>query len=254
MKLLRGLLLSLFAFCTPAAGTEEVVTGLSQSRVGITVNFDGSEIMVFGAVARDAPAPEGPLDVIVTIEGPSGPVTVRRKERVFGIWVNTDAVEVTSAPVYYAVASTRPLEEILSATDDLRHRITLPQMVRTIGVAHQAEDTGLFTEALMRLRTQSGAFSRQDGGVVLERDVLIRADVVLPANLTEGIFRTRVFLLREGRVIAEEEQLIDVHKQGIERFLHRLALDQPLIYGILSLALAIAAGWLASAAFNRFRT
>lgn len=247
-------LLVLLTLATPLAAAEEVVTGLSQSRVGITVNFDGSEILVFGAVARDIPAPEGALDVIVTIEGPSGPVTVRRKDRVFGIWVNTDAVEVNSAPVFYAVASTRPVEDILSATDDLRHRITLPQMVRAIGVAHQAEDTSLFTDALMRLRTESGAYSGDETGVRLERDVLIRADVQLPANLTEGMFRARVFLLREGKVIALEESLIEVHKEGIERFLHRLALDQPLIYGILSLVLAIAAGWLASAAFSRFRS
>lgn len=251
--MMKRLIAAAFLSCAVPAGAEEVVSGLSQSRVGITVNFDGSEIMVFGAVSRDAPAPPGPLDVIVTIEGPSEPVTVRRKDRVMGIWVNKDAVEVTRAPVFYTVASTRPIEQILSATDDLRHRITLPQMIRTIGVAHQAEDTGLFTDALMRLRRESGAYGRNESGVNLQRDVLIRADVVLPANLTEGSFRTRVFLLREGKVIAVEEDAIEVRKEGIERFLHRLALDQPLIYGVLSLFLAIAAGWMANAAFSRFK-
>lgn len=242
------LLLALLVLATPLRA-EEVVAGLSQNRVAITANFDGSEIMVFGAVARDAPAPPGPLDVIVTVEGPSAPVTVRRKARRFGIWVNTDAVEVDAAPAFYAIATTAPLRDILSETDNLRYRISIGQAVRAIGVAHQAPDSPAFSEALIRLRRAQGAYIVQDGGVTLERDTLIRADIQLPASLTEGTFRARIFLLRGGAVVSVEETAIEVQKAGIERFLHRLALDQPLIYGLLSLGMAILAGWLANAAF-----
>jgi uncharacterized protein (TIGR02186 family) len=246
------LLLILLLVALPA-GAETVVAGLSQNRVAITANFDGSEILVFGAVARDAPVPPGQLDVIVTIEGPAGPVIVRRKARRAGIWVNTDAVGIDTAPSFYAIATTGPLSEILSETDNLRHRISIGRAVRTIGASGQAADSPVFTDALIRLRRASGVYLVEDGGVTLERDTLIRADVRLPANLTEGIFRARIFLLREGRVVAVEETAIDVQKAGIERFLHRLALDRPLIYGILSLSLAILAGWLASAAFTWLR-
>lgn len=252
MRRLVLILLAVLALARPLQA-EEIVADLSQSRVGITVNFDGSEIIVYGAVSRDAPAPEGPLDVIVTIEGPSGPVVVRKKNKIFSIWMNTESVAVDHAPAFYAVASTRPLEEILSLSEDLRYRITLPQTVRTLGVAHDASDSSDFREALIRLREASGAYVLEDHRVQLTRNVLIRADVVLPANLTEGIFRARVFLLREGHVVAQEETAIEVHKEGIERILHRLALDQPFIYGILSLGVAIFAGWLASAVFTWIR-
>ncbi|MEL7133398.1 MAG: TIGR02186 family protein, partial [Pseudomonadota bacterium] len=98
--MLRWLMIALlFAV---AAKAEEVVLGLSQNEVAITTSFDGSEILIFGAVKREAPVPEGELGVIVTIAGPSEPVTVRRKERRFGIWVNTDSVELDGAPSYYA--------------------------------------------------------------------------------------------------------------------------------------------------------
>ncbi|MEM7491144.1 MAG: TIGR02186 family protein, partial [Pseudomonadota bacterium] len=38
-----------------------------------------------------------------------------------------------------------------------------------------------------------------------------------------------------------------------ERFIYNLAHDRPLIYGLLSLAIAIAAGWGASAVFRLVR-
>ena len=43
---------------------------------------------------------------------------------------------------------------------------------------------------------------------------------------------------------------IDVKKVGLERWLYNLAHDQALIYGLMSLAIAIAAGWAASAFFR----
>jgi hypothetical protein len=47
--------------------------------------------------------------------------------------------------------------------------------------------------------------------------------------------------------------LIDVRKVGLERWLYNLSREQSLVYGLLSLAIAIAAGWLASAAFAMIR-
>ena len=232
---------------------EQVVAGLSQNRVAITANFDGSEIVVFAAVARDAPPPEGKLDVIVTIEGPLAPVTVWRKARRMGIWINTEAVEIGSAPSFYAIAATGPLPEIVEDSYNKAYRIGVGQVLQGLDVHRRMPDADQFAEALVRLRRASGDYQVDAGAARLDQQTLIRADVQLPANLTEGRFRARIFLLREGRVIALEETAIYVQKEGIERFLHRLALDQPAIYGLLSLGLAVLAGWLASAAFQWFR-
>jgi uncharacterized protein (TIGR02186 family) len=235
------------------AAAEQVVADISQNRIAITANFDGSEILVFGAVRREAPPPGGPLDVVIAVEGPPAPVTVRRKARRFGIWVNAESVEIDHAPSYYAVASTGPLAAVLSETEDLRHRISIPRAIRAVGVAHQAPDAPAFTEALIRLRRAAGAYETQPGAVELAADTLFRADFVLPANLTEGLFRVRIFLLRDGRVADAAEIAIDVQKEGLERMLHRMAFEQPLAYGLLSLVIAAVAGWGASAAFVALR-
>ena len=118
------------------AGAEEIVAGLSQTEVSITSNFTGTEIIVYGAVKRDAPAPKTPpLEVIVTVEGPSGPLNLRRKTRQLGIWINTDFVRIDSAPSFYAVATTAPLKDILSDTENLRHQITIPRAIRAFGIS-----------------------------------------------------------------------------------------------------------------------
>jgi uncharacterized protein (TIGR02186 family) len=250
-----ALLFWLLLVTVPVAhGEETLVSGLSQTRVSITARFEGSEILVYGAVKRTSPPPAEPrLDVIVTVEGPSAPLTVRKKDRSLGLWVNRESVRIAAAPSFYAVATTGPLTEILSATEDLRHRISIPRAIRSVGIAAEAADSSRFTEALIRIREAEGAYVLADGTVALTEDTLLRTDVALPANLTEGLYSVRIFLLRGGVVIDSNTSTITVRKEGLERWLTNLAHQQPLAYGLLSLLIAVVAGWAASAAFRFIR-
>jgi uncharacterized protein (TIGR02186 family) len=246
------------ALCLPVMAQdtprETVVAGLSQNEVSITAQFSGSEILVYGAIKRLGPSPaEPPLQVVVTVEGPSTEVIVRRKDRRAGIWINTESVEIDRAPSFYAITTTSPLAAALSNTEDLRNRITIPRAIRAVGVAGDAEDPPSFIEALIRIREASGAYVLREGGVTLTEDTLFRTDVALPANLTEGAYRVRIFLTRGGQVVDAVERTIEVRKEGLERWLTNLARNQPLIYGLLSLAIAVFAGWGASAAFRYIR-
>ncbi len=186
-------LAALLLLALPAVAEESIVAGMSQNRVSITADFDGSEILIYGAVKRDTPAPadRGPLEVIVTVEGPSTPVAVRRKARVAGIWVNTDSVLVDSAPSFYAVATSGPLSHILSDTDNLRYGITIERVIRAVGITAEAEDSGDFLQGLMRVRTNEGRYRVLQGKVELTEETLFRTDVILPSNLTEGESKVR---------------------------------------------------------------
>lgn len=253
--MLRALpcLILLLALAWPSGTTraQDIVADLSQRTVAITANFDGSELMIFGAVRRDAPlATLGPVEVLIAISGPSRPVTVRRKDRVAGIWVNTDAVEVDAAPSFYAIATSAPFAEILSDTEDLRHKISIPRAIRAVGVPEEVEDVPAFLDALVRIRTGDGLYRVEEGAVLLRENTLFRTRVALPANLTEGDYDVRIFLTRDREIVAQETATVAVRKVGLERFIYNLAHDRPLIYGLLSLTIAIVAGWSASAVFR----
>lgn len=249
----RALAILALVLAPVCALAEEVVLGLSSDKVAITATFDGSDILVFGAVKREAPIPEEPLDVVVTIAGPSEPLTVRRKERRFGIWVNTDAVEIDAAPSFYAVSTTGPLGEVMSNVEDLRHKVSIPQAIRAVGSAGDVEDVDAFAEAVIRINKANETYSLQEGGVALDEQTLFRTSIKLPSNLTEGDYLTRIFLTREGRVVSQYDTIIDVRKVGLERWLFTLSRENPFWYGIMSLAIAIFAGWGASAAFQVLR-
>lgn len=246
--IVRALILCLLAMPVWA---EEVVLGLSQDKVAITATFDGSDILLFGAIKREAPVPDGDLGLVITVSGPTRPVMVHRKERRMGIWVNTVGVKVDAAPVFYAVATSGPLDAVLSSVEDLRHQVTIPRAIRAVGTG--VADTDQYIDALIRVRLDQALYQRLIGAVAVDEDTLFRTRIALPANLTEGAYAARIFLTRDGAVIDTYETVIPVQKVGVERWLYELARDQALVYGIMSLAIAAAAGWGASAAFQRMR-
>jgi uncharacterized protein (TIGR02186 family) len=251
---MRLLVLVLVLLALPARAGE-IVGALSQNRVALTANFTGSEILIFGAIRQDAARIEAdaPFDVVIAVEGPRQPVAIRRKARVFGIWVNTEVAYMGSVPSFYAVATTAPLAQILDPAEDARLRISPQQAIRPEQILGDVADPEAFSEALLRLRSRAEAYLVLDRWVFLDRDILFRANVRLPANLTEGAYTTRMYLIREGVVVHQFRTAIFVRKEGLERWLSQIAFDQPWLYGLMALALALVAGWAASEASRLFR-
>ena len=250
-----SLLAILLALALPAAApaVEDVVLGLSQDQVSISTDFEGSEILIYGAVKRETAIPEDPpLQVVITVAGPLQPLTVRRKERRFGIWVNTDAAMIDAAPSFYAVATSAPWPEVLSHVEDLRHAISIPRAIRAVGLA--VEDGSAYSDALIRIRMADGLYQLHEGAVALREQTLFSTAIAMPANLTEGAYETRIFLTRGGTVVARHEAVIDVRKVGLERWLFLLSRNRPLVYGLMAILIAVAAGWGANAAFRALRS
>jgi uncharacterized protein (TIGR02186 family) len=254
MRLFYAYVLTAMISLVGPAVSQDIVLGLSKQEIGITAFFDGSEILIFGAVKHQSEASsEGDLDVVVTIASPRIPVTVRRKEKRLGIWVNVDALEVDLAPSFYAVATTRPFDEVVSQASDLWHQISVRQLIRAVSVPVAVENPEEFTEALVRVRENDGLYQTLSGAVILQDQTLFSTSVSLPSNLVEGAYTARIFLMNDGDVVSEYQASIDVRKVGMERWLYNLAHERPVVYGLLSLAIAIFAGWAAAAAFRAVR-
>ncbi len=145
------------------------------------------------------------------------------------------------------------MDDLLSATEDLRYKISIPKAIRSVGAPMTVADSQSFTEAVIRIRKANDLFQLLEGAVELNEETLFKTSIAMPANLTEGDYSTRIFLTRSGKVISEYETVIDVRKVGLERWLYTLSRQQPLVYGLLSLAIAIIAGWGASAIFSGLR-
>ena len=137
--------------------------GLSQDQISIGAQYNGSILLLFGAIELEHYSSEDPVDVIVTVAGPEAPITIRRKSRNWGIWMSTASTPISSAPSFYAVASSSPLAQSLSHTEDLRHKVSIERAIRTVGAFHATEGINDYIDALIRLRVKEDLFQILEG-------------------------------------------------------------------------------------------
>src|ERR1700675_4214608 len=110
-----GLLLST-AFAVPLAHAERLIVSVSNHRVTVTPNYSGEELVLFGSVekAANTHASRSNYDLVVPVSGPRADMVTRRKERKFGIWINTASRQFLKVPTYLALFSNRPFDAIAS--------------------------------------------------------------------------------------------------------------------------------------------
>jgi uncharacterized protein (TIGR02186 family) len=236
---------------------ETVQADVSTRSVAITSSFTGTEIVVFGAVdnSRQASAESGLYDVVIVLEGAPSRLVSRRKSNVWGIWINTQSVTFESVPSYYAIAATRPLDEladpILLRDSDIGFEQVRMTPIRGWETGLSTADLGEFKSAVIRLKQKEGLYVQEQYGVVFIGRSLFRASIELPANVPVGPLVARVHLLREGQLLSTYTARVNLERRGLERVLHSFAFDQPLLYGLFTVAVAVGAGLLASTMFKR---
>jgi uncharacterized protein (TIGR02186 family) len=240
----------------PPEPEESVQADVSTRNVSVTSSFTGTEIVVFGAVnnSRQETSEAGLYDIVIVVEGVPSRVNARRKSRVGGIWLNTSSVTFENVPSYYAIASTRPLDEVAAEATMIGYEIGFDHVRMELppGTTRPSvQDLREFRSAVIRLKEKEGLYVQEPHGVVFIGKSLFRSTIALPATVQVGPFETRVYLFRGERLISQYNVRINLEREGLERFLHNFAFDRPFLYGLATVVLALFAGWAASAVFTK---
>jgi uncharacterized protein (TIGR02186 family) len=248
----RLVVLVALAFWTGPARAAPLVVDLSQHLVAITTGFAGAEVLLFGAV-------EQPGDVVVVVRGPGRPITMYRKTEIGGIWINTARMTFkrddkrADPPSFYAIASSRPLEEIASPNVLMRNGMILEELDELqLPSAKASPNVALeWRDALIRNQQRQGLYQAEIGRVGFLGDSLFRTRLVLPANVPTGVYQVVVSLLVDGQEVSAQTTPLVVSKVGAEAEIFDFAHQQSAWYGVIAILVALMAGWLAHVAFRR---
>jgi uncharacterized protein (TIGR02186 family) len=248
----RRLLLLLAPLLMAQAPKPVLVPDVSQRDIEIAYSFTGAELLLFGAILYPGgrlPTGEARTDIVVVVKGPTQPVLVREKKKVAGIWVNAEHQRYSSAPSFYALASSRPIQQIVDERTRAIYELGLDSLQLSPGSNTASAVEHRFQRGLVDLKRRAGLYLEAPHAVEITEGVLYRARLTIPARVPVGRFTAETFLIRDGRVLAAAVREIDIRKSGFERFVARAAERQSLLYGLaavaLSVGLGLAAGWIA---------
>lgn len=256
MRRLALILLILGVAAATPAMAERLVVSLSDHRVQITSNFTGADLVLFGTIEPDRGKTtlRAGYDLVVTVTGPRQTMRTRRKERVLGIWVNTDSREFVGVPSYLAVLSNRSVADITDAETRRRLQIGLDSSLLPQRIGADVADTVAtdpFRVAFVRLEQQRGLYRESPTAVTFLTPTVFRAAIMLPANVPTGSYDVDVKLFVNGAMIAQTTTALEVIKAGFEQYVAEAAANHGLLYGLATTLLALLTGWLASVVFRK---
>jgi uncharacterized protein (TIGR02186 family) len=240
---------------TPACA-ERLIVSVSNHRVTVTPNYSGEELVLFGSVEKDisTPASRNNYDLVVTVAGPRADMVTRRKERKFGIWINTDYRQFLKVPTYLALFSNRPFDAIASPEVQRRQQLGLNNVLLTQRVGPDYADVvpnDVFRSAFVRLRREHGLYREETSAVTFLTPTLFRTGIPLPAEVPIGTYNVEIKLFADGALVTKTETAFEIVKVGFEQFVANTARQNGLVYGIVTAAMALMTGWIASLVFAK---
>lgn len=221
-----------------------LVADLIDEQVSITLGFSGTDLLLFGATDETG-------DIVVVVRGPTGDVTVRRKERIGGIWINRDHAIFEDVPGFYLIASTGDIDEIVPP--EVRRNMELGLDMLSLDPIGEIsdEDRVAYRAALIRNKQRQGLYSEVPGSVELQSGRLFRTNVTFPSNVPTGIYTVEVILLRDDKIVEVTLTPLVVDRRGFEALVFQFAHLRPALYGFIAIVIALMAGWFAGFAFRK---
>ena len=245
-------LLALIAPLVVAADKPVLVPDISARQVQIRYSFNGAQLLLFGAVVYPGGRPpDRQVDIAVVLRGPVQPILVREKEKIAGIWMNADSNRFRSAPSFYAVASSRPIGELMDERTAAIYELGLHNLQLSPGGGALPEKERRFEAGLLDLRSRQNLYSESPHGVEINGGVLYRAVITIPSQVPVGTYTAETFLIDRHKVIAAATRDIQINKSGFERTVALAARRNRVLYGLTCVLLSLGLGWAAAAAFRR---
>jgi uncharacterized protein (TIGR02186 family) len=246
----RAALALLAFFALVGARDPILVPEVSQHEVQVRQGFTGTELLLFGAILEpDGRRAGRDYDIVVVLKGPTEPIRLREKQKILGIWVNADSTAFRSAPSYFAVASSKPISEIVDDRTAAIYELGLDYLQLSPIGSIEPKEQDRFTKGLVEMRARQGLYREEPAGVTIREQVLYQARIALPSNVQTGRYTAETFAITHGRVIASATADVEVHKQGFERVVADYAQDDAFFYGLFAVALSLGMGWLAHRLF-----
>jgi uncharacterized protein (TIGR02186 family) len=243
--------LALAAFLALTAQREPIlVPEVSQHEVQVRQGFTGTELLLFGAILEpDGRRAGRDYDIVIVLKGPTEPIRVREKQKLLGIWVNADSTAFRSAPSFFAVAGSRPIDAIVDERTAAIYELGLDFLQLSPSGTIDFADQQRFTAGLVDLRRRAGLYQEDPGGVTISEQVLYQARISLPSSVQTGVYTAETFAITRGRVIASAPAEVVVRKVGFERLVAEFADENSFWYGLLAVGLSVLMGWLAGRLF-----
>ncbi len=232
----------------PGSVPLEPTVRVRPAEVPLDLLYHGASLHVQGWV------PIGTAAAVLCV-GVDQPLHLKRKGRVWGLWMNAGEVSFGGVPSVYLLKTSAPLDGLAAAEALREHALGYEGLRSRIARSDATgeNDLELFPE-LVRLKEHEGVF-RVDEGVLRMAPAghgldTFETTFFLPARVPPASYEVRLYAFHDRTVELLGRAATELRPAGAAAFIAAAARHRGLLYGIVAVLVAMAAGLLTGLLFG----
>jgi uncharacterized protein (TIGR02186 family) len=215
----------------------------NHDHISIDFFYHGSSVSVRGESDPNT-------DLVIKITSPEGHQVLKQKGKVGGVlWMNVGQLKFEHTPNFYEVFSTKKLDEMLSREEMEKYTIgytALQKHVEIVPVANEEEKAKWFDE-FVKFKEASKVYTSSAGKITTTTTKDGRQEYYIltdwPYQAAPGDYLVTVYAVKNGKIVEKAESKVNVEQVGLVKTLATMAKNKAAFYGILSVGIALGAGF-----------
>lgn len=217
---------------------------LNTSSKSIDVDFfyHGSSIDINGVSGAGS-------DIIVKITSPEGHQTLKKKGKVAGIlWMNVGDLKFEHTPDLFIIRSTNKIEDILNEEEIDKYILNYPALMKNVEISPDMDepDKIKWFDEFVKFKEASSLYDLSFGGVETAANGEAQSyqiSLEWPYQAAPGDYTVMIYEVKDKKIINNTSSIITVQQTGIVKTLSEMAKNNGALYGIISIVIALAAGF-----------
>ncbi len=237
----------IFLLSTSPFSLGSVISDVDKSDIELSTRFDGTSLLVFGALSPK----NDKTSLLVEVIGPSTSVNIRKKVQIWGIWVNKKIAQFQDVPSFYQISISNPEHPNLKEIEYQKLKLLFYDFLETTSKSVDSNGVEQYYNELTRLKKKLGKLSTFKERINIIDRKLFSYNVDLPKKIQPGIYKIKMTLIdQKGIELSKSEQSVKVSKVGIQEFLSTNSKNNPVFYGLFSVIIALFLGFSAAQLFR----
>lgn len=215
----------------------------NHDHIKVNYNYHGSTVSVKGTS-------DPGMDLVIAISSPLGEQHLMKKAKVGGfLWMNVDKLSFENIPSVYLLKSTHRPKDILQKNQMKQHNIgyvAIEGNATLEASKGNVEDSAPWFEQFFKYKEANRQYAESDKSIEVKEENGRQAYSTIfqwPYQAPPGKYDVSVFAVKDGSVVESAQSEVLVEQTGIVKMLSSMARNNGAMYGVISIILALAAGF-----------
>ena len=221
---------------------DTVVTTTAVQEIDIKVQYSGNRIQFFGTIPPDS---DGVIVKLTSKHNP--PVKLVMKGKVIIFWMAVKQFEISGLPFMFKIHASGKIRDLVDNDEIQKYGLSYETLkgrmkLKFLKGKEESQDRDKIFNGYKKMKEKDSLYRIRENSIEVTKKRLFQHSFLFPDKACEGEYVAQTLVVKSGKIIGTSVDTIKIKKVGLEAWLTHTARENGLLYGIMAVCVAVAAG------------